>query len=91
MNREGARTGSLLDETGLEVIDKTGASEITQFFSGVVDNDILTRVPELEDFLNKAVTYMNDTIINNFLKMKHGRWENTTNSTYGNGIGFFPE
>ena len=85
-----ANTKSILDETGLEVQDNTGSSSSTQFFAGVVDSDLVSRNSNLSDYEGKAVTYTNDIIVNNYLQMGNGRWENVSNNTYGNGIGFFP-
>ena len=94
------KDGLLLDETGapvknqmntygIEIVDKTGSSLNTQFFSGYVSQELVDKNPQLAQFLGQTITYTNDIYARNFIKMENGRWENVEHSKWGKGIGCF--
>lgn len=90
MDETGAPVKNRQNAYGMEIIDKTSSAEVTQLFTGLVNEELVQKNPELANFLNQILTYTNNIFVGNFLKMANGRWENTTNATYGKGIGFFP-
>jgi len=89
IDKTGAPTGSQLDEAGLEIEDKTGSQEATQFYSGYVNEEMANKTEELADYQGQTVTYSKNIIFNNYLETQNGRIENVYDDTYGPGIGFF--
>ena len=85
----GAPVKNTLDAYGMEIVDKTGSSQSTQFFSGYVTQELVDKNPNLAPFLGQTITYTNDIYSRNFIKMQNGRWENTEHQEYGPGIGAF--
>lgn len=85
----GAPVSNTLDAYGMEIVDKTGFSQNTQFFSGYVTKELVDKNPTLASFLGQTITFTNDIYAKNFVKMQHGRWENTEHQEYGPGIGAF--
>ena len=89
IEKTNAPTGSVLDEAGLEIKDKTSAAEATQFYSGYVNEEMAEKTTALEKYQGQTVTYSNNFIFENYLQSGNGRWEDVEDETYGKGIGFF--
>lgn len=90
LDETGSPVKNKLDAYGTEIVDKTGSSENTQFFSGYVNQEMVDKNPILAPFLGQTITFTNNIYVENYLKMQNGRWENVEDDTYGKGIGFFP-
>lgn len=89
LDKTGAPVKNQLNENGMEIISKTGASQNTQFFSGYVTQAMASKNPALTPFVGQTITFSNDIYVKNFVKMTNGRWENVEHATWGKGIGVF--
>lgn len=89
LDESGAPVKNQLNAYGMEIVDKTGSSLNTQFFSGYVSKELVDKNPQLAPFLGQTITYTNNLYAGNFIKMEHGRWENTIHPTWKKGIGAF--
>lgn len=87
VNKSGAPTSSTVDETGMEVVDKT-TNETIQF-SGYVDDAMSNKVSMLNDFLNQTVSYSKSLLFSQFLRTNNFRVEETEDETHGKGLGIF--
>lgn len=79
---------SNLGANGLEIENKNNNN--TQFFSGVVTQDLIDKIAELEKYLNQTISYSDNIYVKNFFETPGGRWEPVNRSGEGKGIGFFP-
>jgi len=89
LDESGAPVKNQLNAYGMEIVDKTGSSLNTQFFSGMVTQELVDKNPQLAPFLGQTITYTNNLYAGNFIKMENGRWENVEHSKWGKGIGCF--
>lgn len=87
VNKSGAPTSSTVDETGMEVVDKT-TNETIQF-SGYVDDAMSNKVSMLNDFLNQTVSYSKSLLFSQFLRTNNFRIEEIEDETHGKGLGIF--
>lgn len=87
VNKSGAPTSSTVDETGMEVVDKT-TNETIQF-SGYVDDAMSNKVSMLNDFLNQTVSYSKSLLFSQFLRSNNFRIEEIEDETHGKGLGIF--
>lgn len=87
VDKSGAPTSSIVDETGMEVVDKT-ANETIQF-TGYVDDAMSSKVPMLNDFLNQTVSYSKSLLFSQFLRSNNFRIEEIEDETHGKGLGIF--
>lgn len=87
VNKSGAPTSSTVDETGMEVVDKT-TNETIQF-SGYVDDAMSNKVTMLNDFLNQTVSYSKSLLFSQFLRSNNFRIEEIEDETHGKGLGIF--
>lgn len=87
VNKSGAPTSSTVDETGMEVVDKT-TNETIQF-SGYVDDAMSNKVTMLNDFLNQTVSYSKSLLFSQFLRSNNFRIEEIDDETHGKGLGIF--
>lgn len=89
VDQTGAPSSSTLSAVGTEIIDKTSPTEATQFFAGIVLQDLVAKNPELAGFLNQVLTYTNNLYVKNYLQMTNGRWEPVEHPVHGKGTGLF--
>lgn len=87
VDKSGAPTSSIVDETGMEVVDKT-TNETIQF-TGYVDDAMSSKVPMLNDFLNQTVSYSKSLLFSQFLRNNNFRIEEIEDETHGKGLGIF--
>lgn len=87
VNKSGAPTSSIVDETGMEVVDKT-TNETIQF-TGYVDDTMSNKVQMLNDFLNQTVSYSKSLLFSQFLRSNNFRIEEIEDETHGKGLGIF--
>lgn len=87
VDKSGAPTSSIVDETGMEVVDKT-TNETIQF-SGYVDDAMSNKVSMLNDFLNQTVSYSKSLLFSQFLRGNNFRIEEIEDETHGKGLGIF--
>ena len=87
VDKSGAPTSSIVDETGMEVVDKT-TNETIQF-TGYVDDTMSNKVPMLNDFLNQTVSYSKSLLFSQFLRSNNFRIEEIEDETHGKGLGIF--
>lgn len=87
VDKSGAPTSSIVDETGMEVVDKT-TNETIQF-SGYVDDSMSNKVTMLNDFLNQTVSYSKSLLFSQFLRSNNFRIEEIEDETHGKGLGIF--
>lgn len=87
VDKSGAPTSSIVDETGMEVVDKT-TNETIQF-TGYVDDSMSNKVSMLTDFLNQTVSYSKSLLFSQFLRSKNFRIEEIEDETHGKGLGIF--
>lgn len=87
VDKSGAPTSSIVDETGMEVVDKT-TNETIQF-TGYVDDAMSSKVPMLNDFLNQTVSYSKSLLFSHFLRSNNFRIEEIEDETHGKGLGIF--
>lgn len=87
VDKSGAPTSSIVDETGMEVVDKT-TNETIQF-SGYVDDAMSNKVSMLNDFLNQTVSYSKSLLFSQFLRSNNFRIEEIEDETHGKGLGIF--
>lgn len=87
VDKSGAPTSSIVDETGMEVVDKT-TSETIQF-TGYVDDAMSNKVSMLNDFLNQTVSYSKSLLFSQFLRSNNFRIEEIEDETHGKGLGIF--
>lgn len=87
VDKSGAPTSSIVDETGMEVVDKT-TNETIQF-TGYVDDAMSNKVSMLNDFLNQTVSYSKSLLFSQFLRSNNFRIEEIEDETHGKGLGIF--
>lgn len=87
VDKSGAPTSSIVDEIGMEVVDKT-TNETIQF-TGYVDDAMSSKVPMLNDFLNQTVSYSKSLLFSQFLRSNNFRIEEIEDETHGKGLGIF--
>lgn len=87
VDKSGAPTSSIVDETGMEVVDKT-TNETIQF-TGYVDDTMSNKVSMLIDFLNQTVSYSKSLLFSQFLRSNNFRIEEIEDETHGKGLGIF--
>lgn len=87
VDKSGAPTSSIVDETGMEVVDKT-TNETIQF-TGYVDDTMSNKVSMLTDFLNQTVSYSKSLLFSQFLRSNNFRIEEIEDLTHGKGLGIF--
>lgn len=87
VDKSGAPTSSIVDETGMEVVDKT-TNEAIQF-TGYVDDAMSNKVSMLNDFLNQTVSYSKSLLFSQFLRSNNFRIEEIEDETHGKGLGIF--
>jgi hypothetical protein len=87
VDKSGAPTSSIVDETGMEVVDKT-TNETIQF-TGYVDDSMSNKVSMLTDFLNQTVSYSKSLLFSQFLRSNNFRIEEIEDETHGKGLGIF--
>ena len=89
LDKSDAPTKSLLNEAGLEIMNKLSSDLMTLFYSGYVNSDIANKVAALENYLNQTVTYTDNLIFSKYLSSKHMRMEDVEHEVFGKGLGFF--
>lgn len=87
VDKSGAPTSSTVDETGMEVVDKT--TDETIQFTGYVDDTMSNKVSMLIDFLNQTVSYSKSLLFSQFLRSNNFRIEEIEDETHGKGLGIF--
>lgn len=87
VDKSGAPTSSIVDETGIKVVDKT-TNETIQF-TGYVDDTMSNKVSMLIDFLNQTVSYSKSLLFSQFLRSNNFRIEEIEDETHGKGLGIF--
>ena len=87
VDKSGAPTSSIVDETGMEVVDKT-TNETIQF-TGYVDDAMSNKVSMLNDFLNQTISYSKSLLFSQFLRSNNFRIEEIEDETHGKGLGIF--
>ena len=87
VDKSGAPTSSIVDETGMEVVDKT-TNETIQF-TGYVDDTMSNKVQMLNDFLNQTVSYSKSLLFSQFLRSNNFRIEEIEDEMHGKGLGIF--
>lgn len=85
--KDGAKTGSTFDEAGVTIIDKSGAQEELNFYSGYVDDDI--KFSQLESYKGTSLTYTMNLLVKVFASFPHFRIQETYDETHGQGLGVF--
>lgn len=89
INESNAPVKNQLDSYGMEIQDKTSATNKTQFFSGYVTQELVDTNPILAPYLNQTVTFTASIIFDKYLASKNARLEDVEDPTYGKGIGIF--
>ncbi len=89
ISKTGAPTGLTIDESGQEVVDKTGASEQTLQYNGYVDDSIATKTPFLDNYKGQTVNYSKNLIFEQYLASQNFRMEEFQDSEQGICLGFF--
>ena len=89
IDKTGSPVGSELDEAGLEIEDKTGSTNETQFYGGYVTEELAEKTPELEKFVNQTATYSKNILFKQFLMSLNWRQEEVEDEDHGVGYGFF--
>ena len=86
LNRDGAETGTIIDEAAIKVIDKTGSKNVDLLYAGYVreGND------DYSDYIGQTIVATANTIIKNYLVVPNSRFEAYINpSLGGKGTGVF--
>ena len=85
MEKTGAKTKSILDETGVDVKDTQGSSNEDLFFAGYVDNEKAQSNQKLAPYEGQTVVYSKNSIVENYFTIgTHSRIED-----YDDGTGVF--
>lgn len=87
--KDGAKTGSTFDEAGVTIIDKSGAQEELNFYSGYVDDDIVNKFSQLESYKGASLTYTMNLLVKLFASFPHFRIQETYDETHEQGLGVF--
>ena len=84
MDKTGAKTKAILDETGVDVIDKQGSGD-DLLFAGYVDEERATANEEFTQYKGQTIVYSKNMIVRNYLTIgTHSRLED-----YEDGTGVF--
>lgn len=89
INKDGAKTGSTLDEAGVTIIDKSGAQEELNFYSGYVDDDIVNKFSQLASYKGTSLTYTMNLLVKVFASFPRFRIQETYDETHRQGLGVF--
>jgi len=89
VNKDGAPTGGVFNDAGMEIVDKLTAALTTLFYSGYVDDEMATKVDALTKYLGQTVTYSNSLIFQKYLSSMNMRLEDIEHDIFGKGLGFF--
>lgn len=89
ISKTGEPVGSILNESGLEIIDKTGSQEETQLYTGYVNASIANKTSELAKYQGQTVTYAKNFLFEQFFSSPNWRIEEFYDETYGIGLGLF--
>ena len=88
-DREGAQVGSSVDEAGMKIVDKTGASNSILQYTGYVNDEIASQVPTLAKSKGSVVNYAESYFFGQHIKGKYGQLEEIEDDELGKGWGFF--
>lgn len=84
MDKTGAKTKAILDETGVDVIDKQGSGD-DLLFAGYVDEERAEANEEFAPYKGQSIVYSKNMIVRNYLTIgTHSRLED-----YEDGTGVF--
>lgn len=84
MDNSSSKTKTILDETGVDVVDKQGSGD-DLLFAGYVDEDRAANNEMLKPYEGQTVTYTKNIIVDNYLSIgTHSRLED-----YEDGTGIF--
>ena len=86
LDREGAETGTIIDEAAIKVIDKTGAEEADLLYAGYVKEGN-TNYPK---YVGQSIVVSANMIVQNYLVVPNSRFEAYENPVLGGkGTGVF--
>ena len=88
MDKTGAKTKAILDETGVDVIDKQGSGE-DLLFAGYVDEERANNNKEFTQYKGQTIVYSKNMIVKNYLTIgTHSRLEDyeDINGDVGTGV-----
>ena len=86
LDREGAETGTIIDEAKIKVVDKTGSSETDLLYAGYVKEGN-TDYPE---YVGQTIVASANMIVKNYLVVPNSRFEKYENPVLGGqGTGAF--
>ncbi len=89
ISEEGAPTGLTINESGQEVVDKTGSDEKTLQYNGYVTEEIAEKTPLLEDYKGQTVNYSKNLIFEEYLTSPNFRIEEYEDENHGTCLGVF--
>lgn len=86
VNKEGAETGTIVDEAGVSVLDKTGFQDTKLLYAGYVrEGDT-----DYPDYVGQTIVASSNMIVKNYLVIPNSRFEDYANSELGgHGTGVF--
>ena len=87
INRDNADTGTIVDEAGVQVIDKTGYQETDILYAGYIKEDNT----KYSDYVGQTIVSTTNLIVRNYLVVgDNSRFENYKNPILGGqGTGAF--
>lgn len=86
LNRDGAETGTIIDEAAIKVIDKTASTFQDLLYAGYVKEGDT----KYSEYIGQTVVVAANMIVKNYLVVPNSRFENYTNPTLkGKGTGVF--
>ena len=88
-DREGAKTGSSIDEAGTKIVDKTGSSDTVIQYTGFVTDEIANEVPELSKSKGSVVNYAKEYFFSEKIRGKYGQLEEAEDDELGKGWAIF--
>ena len=81
MDKTGAKTKAILDETGVDVIDKQGSGD-DLLFAGYVDEERANNNEEFTQYKGQTIVYSKNMIVKNYLTIgTHSRLEDFEDGT----------
>lgn len=81
MDKTGAKTKAILDETGVDVIDKQGTGD-DLLFAGYVDEERAEKNDEFTQYKGQTIVYSKNMIVKNYLTIgTHSRLEDFEDGT----------
>ena len=86
VNKDGAETGTIVDEAGISVLDKTGFQDTKLLYAGYVrEGDA-----DYPDYVGQTIVASSNMIVKNYLVIPNSRFEAYENSELGgHGTGVF--